>query len=407
MPSPSNGGGPVRSRPQRFQRDRNLSLVMNALREGGPASRSELATALGLDRSTLTHLSNALLAAGLVVEADERSAGSRGGRRPRLLALNPDRYAVVGVDIRARDAEWVLLRLDGSVRDRGVVTRGAVDGGDAGGALQWIETVATSVTVDVGDVRRGDSLELLGAGVSLPGIVDPGGGVLLRSLELGVESVPVVPYWQRLSTSVFVDNDANCCAWNIIDDPHQPENVVLCQIKLHQSVDRRFRLTGAGIGFAFVLNGELYYGAHGAAGELRGLRWTSASPDQLGTRLGRIQAERGDAAAFRELASEILRNLSVVTSVIDPDSVVVTGDTSSVSSAIHGLLTGGPAGSPIAALAEQGSLTIASPADYPAAQGAARMVLARLFEFSAGANGSARASGGWQSIVDRFSRHSS
>ena len=78
--------------------------------------------------------------------------------------------------------------------------------------------------------------------------------------------------------------------------------------------------------------------------------------------------------------------------VIDPDAVVLPGEL---------------AGSPIAALAEAGSLTSAPPAAYPAAQGAARMMLARLFEFSAGADGNPGTLGGWQSIVDRFPGYSS
>ncbi|MEE8441296.1 MAG: ROK family protein [Spirochaetia bacterium] len=395
MPLQSDG-----RRPQRFQRDRNLSLVMNALREGGPASRSELAAALNLDRSTLTHLSNALLAAGLIVEADERSAGKRGGRRPRPLALNPEHYAVVGVDIRARDAEWVLLRLDGSVRDGGVVARGDAD------ALHWLETVATS-TIDALRPARNGSLLMLGVGVSVPGVVDNGAGMLLRSVVLGLESVRIGEYWSEIGAPVLVDNDANCCAWNLAGDPVQPQNIVLSQIKLHQSADGAFQPSGAGIGLAFILNGSIYYGTRGAAGELRGVRWTAASPDQLGLRLDRIQADRGDAEALRALAAEILRNLSVVASVFDPDAVVLTGDGASLSPAIADLLTGELAGSPIAALAEAGSLTIAPPTAYPAAQGAARMMLAHLFEFSAGANGNLCFPGGWQSIVDRFPGYSS
>jgi len=87
--------------------------------------------------------------------------------------------------------------------------------------------------------------------------------------------------------------------------------------------------------------------------------------------------------------------------------VVVTGDVLAVSPAIQDLLNGELAHSPIAGLAEVGAFTIAPSSDYPAAQGAARMVLARLFEFSAGANGNPRTPGGWQSIADRVSRHSS
>jgi ROK family protein len=390
---------PTRPRPQRFQRDRNLSLVMNALRENSGASRSELAATLGLDRSTLTHLSNELLAAQLVVEDDERSASARGGRRPRPLRLNPDRYAVLGVDIRARDAQWALLRLDGTVRESGTVSRGD------DGAIQWLQNAASATINAVTLARNGGTLHLLGVGVSVPGVVDNKSGMLVHSVALGLDSVRVPDYWSQAGTKVLVDNDANCCAWNLAVDPLQPRNIVVSQIKLHQTATGTFHPSGAGIGLAFVLDGSIYYGTRGAAGELRGVGWTGATPDQLGLRLDRIQAEHGDAEALRALAAETLRNLSVVVSVLDPDCLVVAGDVAPLSAPFSELLSGAPEGSPIANLAAAGSVVIAAPQEYPAAQGAARMVLARLFYLADGAGpaltaGNDHVSDGWQSIIE-------
>ena len=107
-------------------------------------------------------------------------------------------------------------------------------------------------------------------------------------------------------------------------------------------------------------------------------------PDQLGLRLREIQRKRGKAQALRTLVAETLRNLGVVVSALDPDCVIIAGDVPAISGPIDDLLAGELAGSPIAVHAAEGTLTISSADEYPAARGAARMVLDQLFTFESG-----------------------
>jgi len=356
----------------RTQRDRNLARAMDLLRTHGPASRSDIAAALGLDRSTLTRLAEELLSDGLVVEAPERAASVRGGRKPRPLAINPHRLTVLGVDVRSRQASWVLLGLDGSDRRRGRISR------RTGDTASWLAHIASVTTKLVARQHEREG-PVAGIGISVPGIVDTATGVVRRSVELGLEDESVASYWSDLAGMIMVANDANCCAWNLVE-PRRPQNAVLAQIRLHRSEDSRFLASGAGIGIAIVIGGALYHGARGVAGELRGFRWNSGSADQLGLRLDEIQSRAGEDAALNALARETLCNLSVVVSVFDPHRVVVTGDIDRLAGPMTDYLEGPLAGSPTAELAREGAFSLVPSRRFPAADGAAHMVLSTLYE---------------------------
>jgi predicted NBD/HSP70 family sugar kinase len=232
---------------------------------------------------------------------------------------------------------------------------------------------------------------LLAAGVSVPGLVQRESGLVANSIELGAEALPVQARFQGFPAPVYVDNDANCSAWNALE-PDDHRNIVLAQVKLHQDADGTFRPSGAGIGLALVVEGTLYYGSNNASGEVRGVSWTRESRDQLGLRLDHLQAEHGTVTALRALARELLRTLSVVATVFDPDLVIIAGDLADRESLVRDELREALGGTAISEMASQGTLHLAGPDEYPAARGAALMVLSSLFH-GGGQNGAPLATG--------------
>lgn len=370
------------------QRDRNLALVLRALGSGGAASRSELAAELGFDRSTLTHLANSLLAAGLVVESTEQPAGSRGGRKRRPLRINPARYGVLGVDIGPHRAEWNLVRLDGTAVRSGLIGRD----GDQTDEAAWVTYVLEALNGL--PVNRRD---LLGTGVSLPGLVDHRTSTLRHSVALGLSGFDLRT--AGTSASLIADNDANCCLWNRVNKPGGLGTNLLCQVRLHRNGDC-FLPSGAGIGLAISVGGSIHYGSTGSAGELRGYGWTARCTDQLGLSLDAVEREGGTGAALDAFAKALLINLSVVVSVIDPSRVIITGDTDTLGDHLMGALDRAP-DTPIAQVHGAGRVEIAPRHAYPPASGAARMALARILEAGAGVDNLAGADVGWQIIAQR------
>src|SRR5579864_6940630 len=99
---------------------------------------------------------------------------------------------------------------------------------------------------------------LVGAGIGVPGIIDVEAGIMRKSANLpGWTDYPVRDEIERrLGTRIFLDNDANVAAlgekW----------------LGAGRDVDNMAMLTlGTGIGGAIILNGKIFYGMSGMAGE--------------------------------------------------------------------------------------------------------------------------------------------
>jgi len=95
-------------------RELNRLRVIDALRQRGTASRSEIARHTGLSRTTVTTLVNDLQARGLVVEQPLVEIQGR-GRPPTLLRLDPSVGAVVGIHFDHRHLRVAVADLSSTV----------------------------------------------------------------------------------------------------------------------------------------------------------------------------------------------------------------------------------------------------------------------------------------------------
>ena len=89
----------------------NRRIVLNLIRSHQPISRADLARHSGLQRSTVSVITEQLIAERWVTE------GANGhvprGRRPRFLHLNKERVGIIGVNIRPQMTTIALANLDG------------------------------------------------------------------------------------------------------------------------------------------------------------------------------------------------------------------------------------------------------------------------------------------------------
>jgi predicted NBD/HSP70 family sugar kinase len=84
----------------------NYSLVINAVRECGQISRSDLAPLVGLTPATITNLVNSGLEDGYLIEVG--SGNSQGGRRPKIIEINKEAGYIIGIEINAKEAICIL-----------------------------------------------------------------------------------------------------------------------------------------------------------------------------------------------------------------------------------------------------------------------------------------------------------
>jgi N-acetylglucosamine repressor len=229
---------------QTFLRKYNRRLLVSLLRREGPLSRSDLARRTGLSPSVLTRRTQTLLREGVIREVGKRASG--GGRRPMLLAFNPSFAATIGIKVER--LQLLAARVDLSGR---VLARCRTE-------LDAPPTAPAVIDEIVKAVRQLTAGRILGVGVSVSGSVDAARRTHLYSPILGWKDIPLAGRLEgALPFSVQVENDVN--ALTLAEHLHGAGRSYTHFVCL---------TVGEGIGAGIVLDGTLYRGAFGAAGEI-------------------------------------------------------------------------------------------------------------------------------------------
>ena len=316
--------------------------MVDELRRRGSASRGDIARATGLSRTTVTTLVTDLHERGLIVEAGGNGDGHTRGRPPTRLRLDPSAGAALGVDFGHRHLRIALADLSSTVLDERCVELDVDAAADA--ALDLAAALASEM-LDASGIDRG---RVIGAGMGLPGPVDPRRAIVGSSVILhgwaGLHAARELG--RRLGTAVTVDNDANLGA--------------LAEVSLGAGQgldDVVYVKVSSGIGAGLVLGGRLHHGATGIAGEIghvqvrpegavcrcgnRGCLETVASAGALlellrpahGADLsvrGMLElAEGGDPGAqrvIRDAGWAIGRAVADLCNSLNPEAIVVGGD---------------------------------------------------------------------------------
>lgn len=266
-----------------LMRELNERTVLELLRHEGPISRAELARRSNLSRSTVSSIIANLLDGDLVRETGIGS--SQGGRRPILIEFNYQSALVVGIELGNTTLTILLTDLAATVLRRFHAPFNIADGPD-----ECIALVAAYV----------DQL-LAAAGVARHTIVGVGVGVPAPLAYATGQPIapPVMPGWhgvplrQRLEDAlglrVFVENDANLGAlaeqrWGVAQGW---ANVAYLY------------MGSAGIGCGLILDGRLYRGDTGAAGEIGHLLVEESGPACRCGSYGCLEAVAGLPAVVR------------------------------------------------------------------------------------------------------------
>lgn len=290
--------------------------ILARLRDDGPLSKAQLADALEVSRTTVGAEVARLGELGLALEAGP--AASRGGRRSTLVDLSPDiRFA--GISIGATGLSVGVT--DGRLGTLAVQHRDCdiTQGPEAVLALA-LETTR-KVMAEVGVTA------LSGAGVGVPGPVDFHRGVSV--------SPPIMPGWDGYPVRDAVSRDLGCPV--VLDNDVN----VLAVGEQHAGVARAARdflfvKIGTGIGCGIVVDGELYRGVDGCAGDIGHIRVDDFGPTCACGNTGCLEAFAGGAALARDAMaaartgrSDVLASLLAergVLSAADVGQAVSQGD---------------------------------------------------------------------------------
>ena len=233
----------------------NLGVVLRHIASAGPISRARVAAETGLNKSTVSSIVAELDELGLVREGADHGRAPAVGRPATPIVITGTTVAL-GLEIAVDGLVAGLEDLTGAVRFETRRTR--MLGDDP--PLAVLDDLATLAREAFARAQT-DELRVAGVGVAVPGLVDVGLRTLLRAPNLGWTQIAIGAELEArlgLPTGVVaVGNEANLAALAELWDG------------VARDLQSFIHVTGqVGVGAGIVIDGELYRGSRGFAGEL-------------------------------------------------------------------------------------------------------------------------------------------
>lgn len=232
----------------------NNRIIVETIRLYGPLSRVDIARRTQLTAQTVTNITKKLMDAGLVME-DSRNQTGRGAPSI-LLKLNETAAFSLGIDFDKDHMTVVMLNLNGKIcRSKYMVMNYPYPD-------EAIDRMCESVE-ELIDEEGIEKERIWGVGVAVPGPMattegSPFANVANPQALPGWDNVPVVKQLEdRLELPVVLENNASAAAMG--------EHWYGRAKHIRSFFYVYF---GAGLGGGLVINGQLYSGQTGNAGEL-------------------------------------------------------------------------------------------------------------------------------------------
>lgn len=232
-------------------REVNCEQVLRTILREGPLARIDLAQHTGLTAAAISNITRELIENGLLNEVGT-SRSNRVGANAILLNL-PEDTPVIGVVHQGVSALRIALcNVRGSVIGRHLIHT------PKRYTPAWaVTTIAETVRALLH--RHGYTEEaMVGIGMGVVGLVDVKRGVVKRAPSLGWENVPLRDLLtEQLHLPIVIENNVRAMAFG---------EALFGNGK--DWSDFAFVYVGTGIGAGLIIDGRLYRGVHGGAGEI-------------------------------------------------------------------------------------------------------------------------------------------
>jgi len=246
------GDTPLR---QREMRDRNRALILEEVARHEPITRAQLAFRTGLTKSSVSAIVQELLAARLLTEQGTQRGGDL-GRPGTALALAREGLAGLGLEVNVDYLAACVTDLSRRTRVQYVEV-----GDNRTRDPATVVALLTKLAAAAVAAAETQGLKISDTCVAVPGLVDSDTGRVVNAPNLGWTDTPLrdllddhVP---QGTTKVVVENQANLAAlaelW--FGDGAGLGDYVLVSGEI-------------GVGAGIVVDGQIFRGAHGHAGEI-------------------------------------------------------------------------------------------------------------------------------------------
>jgi len=228
-------------------KEQNRDLVLNILFESVRISRAEIARMTGLTRTTVSDIVTDLMANGLVNEVG--TGVSLGGKSPILLSLVNDARLMIGLDLAYNQFRGAVVDLRGQIRH---MVSLAIHNFHGERAIEATYTVLDQLI-------QPPFQSVIGIGVGTPGLVNSREGIVVNAVNLEWQNLPLKQILQqRYNLPVTVLNDCQAAAMGeFIFGGNTPSSQNMIVVR-----------AGHGIGAGVIINGSIFQGDSGGAGEI-------------------------------------------------------------------------------------------------------------------------------------------
>lgn len=225
----------------------NRDLVLRTLFSHESISRAEIARITNLTRTTVSDVVNGLLKEGLV---DEIGRGeSIGGKTPILLSIVPDSRYLIGLNLAQDKFIGAIVNLRGDIKETVEIK---VNDNDGDTALELVYQILDQLI-------RKKIKPIVGIGVGTPGLVNTREGLIVNAVNLAWKDLPLGNLLEKkykVPVSILNDSQATAIGEYVYGNTHGPdENLIVVNVK-------------HGIGAGILVNGRLFQGDGGGAGEI-------------------------------------------------------------------------------------------------------------------------------------------
>jgi len=225
----------------------NRDLVLRTIFSQDPVSRAEIARITHLTRTTVSDVVTSLLSEGLVKEIG--LGASIGGKSPILLSVEANSRFLIGLNLAQDKFIGAIVNLRGEIKET-VEVEVHDDNGEK--ALQLVYQILDQLI-------RKKFKPIVGIGVGAPGLINTLSGVIVSAVNLEWENLPLGNLLQKkykLPVLVLNDSQATAIGEYVYGNGHKPdENLIVVNVK-------------HGIGAGILINGRLFQGDGGGAGEI-------------------------------------------------------------------------------------------------------------------------------------------
>jgi len=228
-------------------KQRNRDLVLKLIMENETTSRAEVARLTTLTRASVSEIVSALIDEGLVEEIGY--GDSIGGKAPILLSLVADARYSIGLNLAQDRFVGAVVNLRGEIKEMVEVP---VNDRNGEQALQIVYQVLDQLT-------SCGWKPMVGIGIGTPGLVNTSAGVVVNAVNLDWQDLPLASLLEKrykLPVSILNDSQAAAIGEYVYGENHPSDsNLIVITVK-------------HGIGSGILINGRLFQGDGGGAGEI-------------------------------------------------------------------------------------------------------------------------------------------